>query len=205
MTTTTTTTTATLDATASADLVRTAQTALDRLNKTAAHDDLDALLSAARRSLLLVDCSGSMSDYIAAGGRKIDALRKVVTDLRASGPCPVAAFGVGYYGVEMVEAIPEPEGSTPLDRAIEFGQQQGATHLVVVTDGQPNDEGSAFDAARRFANPVDVFYIGDGRDRGYQFAQELARMTGGVCHLTDMGKPKELAGSIRLLLGDGSN
>lgn len=177
---------------------------LDRLKKSSDATDLDALVRGARRSLLLVDCSGSMESCIRSGARKIDALREVVSTLRATHPAPVAAFGTSNL-VEVVDVIPEPQGSTPLAEAIEFGHAQGATHLVIVTDGCPNSESAAFNAARRFRNPIDVFYIGDGLDRWSQFAKELAAMTGGTCGLTDLGKPKELAGTIRLMLGDGSN
>ena len=181
------------------------RTAIESLNRSSEKSDLDDLIRGARRSLLLVDCSGSMGGVIRSGDRKIDALRKVVTTLRETHPVPVAAFGVGGYGVEVVDVIPEPCGSTPLGAAIEFGTAQGATHLVVVTDGEPNSEEDAFTAARAFGGVIDTFYIGDGSDRGSKFCSELAKMTGGTANLTDLGKPKELAGKIVLMLGDGTD
>jgi Mg-chelatase subunit ChlD len=187
----------------STDLIAT-QRAIDKLNRSLAKSDLDALVMGARRSLLLVDCSGSMGEYIRAGGRKIDALRKVVTALRETHATPLAAFGLYGDPVQVVDTVPEPMGGTPIDLAIDFGRREGATHLVVVTDGCPNSEDSAFAAARAFGHPIDVFYIGDGNDSGSRFAAALAKMTGGTCELTDLGKPRELAGKITLLLGDGN-
>ena len=198
------TTTTTTDTTAptATDLAVVEKVALDRLTKSLAKTSLDDFLNSGRRSLLLVDCSSSMKSGIRAGGTRIAALRNVVEDLRATHPVPVAAFSGD--GVLVVDSIPAPTGGTPLADAIRFGASEGANHLVVVTDGEPNSEADAFDAARAFGNPIDVFYIGDGGDRGSKFAAELAKLTGGTANLTDLGKPKELSAKIAGLLGDGS-
>ena len=182
----------------------TTKTAVDRLNKSLEKSNLDALVQAkTRRSLLLVDCSGSMRDRIRTGERKIDALRKVVVTLREQHPVPVAAFGA-RENVVLVNEVPEPCGSTPLASAIDYGRTEGASHLVVVTDGQPDSETDAFEAARQFKGPVDVFYIGDGNDHGARFSRELAEMTGGSINLTDLGDPKRLVGKIAGLLGEAT-
>lgn len=181
--------------------------AVEKLNKSLGKSSLDDLVKArTRRSLLLVDCSESMSERVRSGERRIDALRKVVATLRETHPVPMAAFGLRTAGqVEVVETVPAPQGGTPIDLAIAFGGEQGATHLVLVTDGEPNDADAAFEAARIFGGPVDVFYIGDGNDRGYRFCVDLAKQTGGTCGLTDLGgAPKVLAGKILLALGDGT-
>jgi Mg-chelatase subunit ChlD len=194
------------------DLIAT-QNAIEKLNKSLAKSSLDDLVKAkTQRSLLLVDCSGSMGEIVQNPGeraiRKIDALRKVVDDLRTTHPVPVAAFGVRAQGqVEVVDVVPEPQGGTPLDLAILFGKDQGATRLVVVTDGEPNDESSAFEAATQFGGPIDVFYVGHRHGRGPAFAKELAERTGGTYGLTDLGSTsgtKALVGKITLALGDGS-
>jgi|SRR5215471_10274211 len=188
------------------NIIRTT-TAVDRLNKSLAKSSLDDLVKArTKRSLLLVDVSGSMADWIQkTHERKIDALRKVVATLRETHAVPTAAFGTRGGRVQLVDSIPNPSGSTPLDAAIEFGTQQGATHLVVVTDGYPDSQDAAFRAAREFGGPIDVFYVGDGNDEGARFAAELAAMTGGTCGVTDLAnEPKQLAGKIVALLGDGS-
>jgi hypothetical protein len=184
------------------DLVAAEKKALDVLNRSMAKSDLDDLMRGARRSVLLVDCSGSMGESLNKGGRKIDALRSVVATLRETNPVPVAAFG--GFETTVVDAVPEPTGGTPLTRAIEFAHREGATHAVIVTDGVADCEQSALSAARAFGGVIDTIYIGNGRDRGAAFCKELAALTGGTASLTDLGKPKELAGSIRLMLGDGN-
>jgi len=188
------------------DALISTKTALDRLQKTTERSTLDDFVNAhTRRSLLLVDCSSSMGSHIASGERRIDKLRTIVTQLRTTHPVPVAAFGLrGGHGVELVEVIPEPSGMTPLHKAIAYGREQGANHLVVVTDGCPDSEKLAYEEAAAFHGPIDVFFIGDPHEPGARFCAELARRTGGQCGVTDLlGEPKQLAGTIAGLLGDG--
>ena len=187
------------------DALTVANAALERLKKSSEKSSLDEVVAAkTKRSLLIVDCSGSMSDRIATGERKIDKLRKVVDELRTTHPVPVAAFGLYGTAVQLVERIPDPSGMTPLDRAITFGRVQEANHLVVVTDGLPDNEQRALDAATAFGGPIDVFYIGDGNDTGAAFCARLAKLTGGQCGVTDLtGETKKLAAGIAGLLGSG--
>lgn len=182
-------------------------TALDRLKRTAQRDSLDDFVTArTRQSVLLVDVSGSMDEFVKSGeGRKIDQLRRVVDQLLTTHPVPIVAFGIGRGSVELVERIPEPSGMTPLDAGIDFCRGQEANHIVLVTDGMPDSRESALNAAKRFNNPIDVFYIGEPDQPGARFCAELAKLTGGQCGVTDLtGEPKKLAGKIRLLLGDGN-
>lgn len=178
-------------------------TAETKLTRTLGKSSLMDLAKSARRSLLLVDTSGSMSNFIASGGTRIDALRKTVTELKSTHSVPVASFS--GRGVRMIEGeIPNPAGHTPLTEAIDFGKYQGATHLVVVTDGEPDNQHSALDSARSFGGVIDVFFIGDPNDFGAAFAKRLAESTGGNVNVTDLGAPKQLAAGIAGLLGDGA-
>jgi hypothetical protein len=148
-----------------------ADLAAQQLGKSLAKKSLADLVRARKqRSLLLVDASGSMSSVVKSGERKIDALRTVVKTLRETHPVPVAAFGCCGRQTIMVDVVPEPSGGTPLAEAIDFGKVKGANHLVVVTDGYPDNAYSAFEAADRFGGKIDVFYIGDGGDSGARFA-----------------------------------
>src|SRR5580765_5751636 len=154
-------------------MTNTALTVTEQLTKTTQRSSLDDLVNArTKRSLLLVDCSGSMDNRIASGERRIDKLRKVVTELRETHPVPVAAFGLGGYSntVRLVgDNIPEPSGGTPMHKAIEFGRVQEANHLVLVTDGEPDSRSHTLDEARKFGGPIDVFFIGDVGSRGALF------------------------------------
>jgi Mg-chelatase subunit ChlD len=185
--------------------ITTTATAIERLQRGLAKASLDDLVKArTRRSLLLIDRSGSMVHTVSSGERRIDALRRIVSELQATHRVPVVAFG-GSKGLDVVEVVPEPAGSTPLAEAIAFGREQGATHMVVVTDGEPNSESKAFEEARLFGGPIDVFFVGDPDDTGARFAKELARRTGGTSGVADLGTgTKQLTSAIAGLLGDGS-
>src|SRR4030095_9997385 len=181
-----------------------ALTVTESLTKTTQRSSLDELVTArTKRSLLLVDVSGSMDHPTSEGLRKIDQLRNVVRDLLETHPVPVAAFS---DGVRLVgDHIPEPSGSTRLDSAISFGRRQEANHLVVVTDGEPDSKTAALEEARLFGGAIDVFYIGDPGSRGAEFCAQLAKATGGSCGITDLtGEPKKLAAGIAGLLGAAS-
>ena len=189
------------------ELVRT-QEALQQLHKSLAKQTLADLVKArTSRPLLLVDCSGSMSERIATGQQKIEALRQVVKTLRETHPVAVAAFGLGgsstYEHVALVDTIPEPSGGTPMHAAIDFAKGHGATHIVLVTDGLPDSQTQTFEAARQFGGRIDVFYVGDGQDEGAGFCKALAQMTGGASDVTDLGEQKKLATKIAGCLPEG--
>jgi len=178
----------------------------DRLRKTTERSTLDELVNArTRRSILLIDVSSSMGRSIAEQSeaglmRRIDKLRLVVADLFSTHPVPMVTFP----GIQLVTAIPEPAGMTPLHAAIAFARLQEANHIVVITDGEPDSPNAAFAEADKFGGSIDVFYIGNGGDEGAKFCAELARRTGGQCGVTDLkGTPKQLSGKIVALLGDG--
>lgn len=182
------------------DLART------KLESSLAKGSLSALVKeATQRSLLLADVSESMNDRIRTGERRIDALRKVVATLRETHPVPVAAFGLKDYSyngtvVRLVDAIPEPQGMTPIHKAIDFAKAEGATHIVLVTDGEPDSESLAFEAARNFGGVIDTFFIGNPGGVGARFCQRLAALTGGTSNISDLAKPKELTTKIAGLL-----
>lgn len=191
-----------------------ARTALDRLTRSAAVDSLDDFLRSDRQSLLIVDCSGSMAGRLEAtpaqhaageeGTRKIDALRLAADGLRGELGLPVVALGASGADVQVVERIPEPCDMTPMHLAIDFARTEGADHIILVTDGLPDSERLALAAAAQFGHPIDVFYIGDGGDKGALFAAKIAKLTGGKANVDDLSNPKALGGKIRLLLGAGT-
>lgn len=187
-------------------LTTTKTNALDRLSNSQDMSIDEFVRAKTRRSVLVVDCSSSMGDPIRSGGRKIDALRKVASELQQTHPVPVVAFHGRISGSNayVCDGIPEPSGGTPMHDAFDFCREQGASHIVLVTDGEPTPGRSyAIAAAKRFGGPIDTFYIGNGNDSGAEFCKMLADMTGGTANLTDLGAPKQLASKIKGLLGEG--
>jgi len=182
---------------ANADLVR------QKLTDTLQASSLKQLVEERRRereTFVLLDCSVSMCDPIGLGNptRCIDSLRQIAAELRETIHCPQVGFGI-LGNVGFIDVVPEPTGSTPLAEAIEFCRRHHAKHLIVVSDGLPNNPAEALQEARAFPGPIDVFYVGSD-EQGSRFLQELAHATRGQYQKTTLAAPKQLATSIRGLL-----
>ena len=167
------------------------------------------------KACLMLDVSYSMDAEIATGERAIDALRKIVADVRAKVIVPTAAFGlqgktemvndrVVHVQVGMLEGdeIPEPAGGTPLAEAIAFARERGFKHLIVVSDGGPNDADAAIEEAKKFGGQIDAIFVGDDGP-GAEFMAQLAALTGGTGQLGDLAQLQLMSTTIRGLLGSG--
>lgn len=182
----------------------TTQNSLETLAKSMTAGSLRALVSARKKNaVVLLDTSASMSESIGGGGpMKITQLREVAATLREMSPnVPFIAFHGAV--AQVVEAIPDPSGNTPLAKAINYAKQLGAQHAVVISDGEPNDTWAAREAARNFGGQIDTFFVGNPHSFGAQFLQEIADLTGGKSNVTDLGQPKQLGQKIAGMLGDG--
>lgn len=185
---------------------------LEVLAKTMGAGSLKALIKARKKNaMVMLDTSGSMADGLNGGHSfnggptKISELRKTVEHLKSINPdVPMGSFA--GRGARMIGegGIPEPGGNTPMAEAISFAKNIGAEHLVLVSDGEANNEWAAMEAARSFGGPIDTFFIGPDFSRGAEFLKEIARATGGNSNVTDLSEPKLLANKIAGLLGDGS-
>ena len=159
---------------------------IKKLETGLALGSLKALVKAtAENVMLLLDTSGSMEGYIPAEGEnpgitKINGLRKVVAEIQGSGHCPMIAFGGPYDAqVRFVDAVPNPDGGTPLHHAIEYAKSYGATRLVVISDGYPDLADQSMQAAKDFGGQIDVVFVGVAGEAGSVFLDAMAKMTGG--------------------------
>ncbi len=190
-------------------------TSRNQLTKTLTGGSLAALVKAKqaeRTTFLLLDCSYSMTqpaggtrDYYSGGQSKMDALRNIVGQLHRDGVNPImVGFGLtpdpGPHAVGFVEYVPDAIGSTPLKEAIEFAHRHGAGHLIVISDGEPDDPIGATYAAEKFNGLIDVFYCGSRPSHGEQFLQSLAQATGGKCQSVSLSQQKQLTDSLKGLL-----
>lgn len=181
-----------------------------QLVKTLTMGSLFALVNARkseRKTFLLIDCSYSMNDPSGAGygSTKIDALRLVVGGLRREGiTAPLVGFGLeqgrGPRSIQFVESVPNAVGSTPLTEAIQFAQAHGAGHLIVISDGLPDNSASALAAASQFGGPIDGFFVGSRPSHGEEFLRQLALASGGKMESLSLADPKQLANSLKGLL-----
>jgi len=127
-------------------------------------------------TLLLLDVSGSMDEGI-GGVRKIDRLRESVRDVIDRFPSlPVYVFSHSCYRVQP-NSIPEPQTDTNLPEA--FRVVGYRKHIILVSDGLPQEPEASIQEAVSRRHRVDIIYIGPGDDIGEAFMRRLAQATGG--------------------------
>jgi hypothetical protein len=152
---------------------------------------------------ILADTSGSMSE-LAGSRRKIDALGEILRTLPRNGVCRSFAFDSVTREVDG-NSLPEPSGGTDLARALSHIAPLRPKTVVVISDGLPDDQAAALAAARQLNCRITTYFCGNERDTsGIIFLRALAFCSDdglGSAALTDLSRPQELAGELRLLLG----
>lgn len=182
----------------STDLIR-------RMEESLQAKSLTDLVNQDDNVMLLIDTSSSMDTKLRGTSKRyIDALREAVTTIKGAGHVPMIAFGGPYDAqVRFVDAVPEPDGGTPLHVAIPFAKEYGATRVVVISDGAPDLPEQCMIEAQNFGGQIDVVYVGDAGDMGSVFLDKLAQITGGKRFEGSLSDPKQLAGTvIGLLMGE---
>jgi Mg-chelatase subunit ChlD len=155
-------------------------------------------------TFLLLDVSSSMDG--SGRERPIDRLRASARQLRQDIPTlrqivfPAKNFNNFPYDAEEITGdIPEPRGTTPLHAAIRVATALGALHLIVVSDGVPDDEQAAARAARESKCKIDVVYVGMPGGHGEAFLRQLAQAHGGSSETISL-HTQQLETKIRGLL-----
>jgi hypothetical protein len=69
--------------------------------------------------------------------------------------------------------MPEATGSTDLAGALRFLRQYRPETLVVVSDGEPNDQQAALTAAVALNCKISTVFVGDERSDGAKFLAKL--------------------------------
>src|SRR3990172_9306655 len=175
------------------DLVR------QSLERTLQASSLKQLVTERRRkrdTFLLLDTSGSMDQAVEYGlsTRRIDALKTLVADLKRDLSCPMVAFS---DAASLIDALPEPQGGTDLAGAIDFCRLQHAVHLIVISDGEPDDGPAALAAATRFGGIIDAFYVGPDGGKGGTFLAQLCVAAHGRYQAVSLAAQQQIANTIR--------
>lgn len=136
-------------------------------------------------TLLLVDVSGSMK------GRKFSKLQESLEKIRQKNSIQLLVFG---SDVSFVSQLPNPGGSTPLAKALELSMTRIPKKIVVISDGEPDDEQTAINAANKLklkGCKISCLYIGEEGGCGYDFLKKLALSCGGEMTSVDLLAIKE--------------
>lgn len=157
--------------------------------------------------IAIVDVSGSMDACDAPGGRtRYDAACRELAALQANHPGKIGVIAFSSTTVFCPGGQPPMlAGGTNLAAALEFAHIADGCGIqfVVISDGEPNSESAALQAAGRFQSRIDTVYVGPEGGSGAAFLRQLAAASGGQ-HVT-AAKTAQLAQQVeRLLLASGS-
>lgn len=133
-----------------------------------------------KKRLFVLDVSGSMDDKVGEK-RKINHLRDVMATYQDA---KILCFSSNIKKASDTQSIPDPGGSTNLGGAFKHIHQNlmkidAPERLVLVSDGEPDDEQDALEQAKNLSLPVDIIFIGEKESRGNRFMHKLSSVTGG--------------------------
>lgn len=156
-------------------------------------------------AVILVDVSGSMSEKDTRNGESryqvaLNELAKLQEEL----PGKIAVAGFSDHARFAVSGVPKFEqGMTDMVKALEFVKRVDGCgiKIILISDGEPNDEGETLKLARTFESKIDTVFVGKENSEGRIFLKRLSEATGGisVCQATE--KLHYLGTNLKLLLG----
>lgn len=145
--------------------------------------------------VILCDVSGSMR------GRKIERLRKELGRLWPEIRARLMWFADGNGWIDGPAQLPGPEGGTYLADALDRAATVFPSEVIVISDGLPESEDRALEAAARLPGIINVVFVGGDDDmRGAEFMRRLARAGGGVMVHKDLAKNLSIEGDLRGML-----
>jgi len=146
-------------------------------------------LETGRGTVVLADVSGSMEETAWGGRTKHALLREALANALQDGH-EVIAFSATAVRVPAIEELPPAHGNTALHAGLRAATSHTPARILVISDGQPDDEGSALAEAQAFPGVIDVLYIGpDGNRQAIDFLRRLAKGACGTYQTCDVGRP----------------
>ena len=132
-----------------------------------------------KKRLFLLDVSGSMNERIGEK-KKINHLRDVMANYQDA---KILCFSSNVHKLSDTQSIPDPDGSTNLGKAFKYiiadTEVEKPERVVLVSDGEPDNERDALEQAKNLALPIDIIFIGEKESKGNRFMHQLASATGG--------------------------
>lgn len=151
-----------------------------------------------RAAVILCDLSGSMK------GQPFQRLREHLSMMwqELEGSTSLFGFNDRCFPVERPEKLPDPQMGTRLTEAFNHVAQFWPAEVILISDGLPEDQQGALDAASRLPGVINAIFVGPDSDRiGYEFMQKLAQANGGQAVHRDLHTAQSLiAPAIRSML-----
>ena len=132
--------------------------------------------------LVLIDQSGSMNAQDASGGKtRFDAADAELFRLQKQHVGQVGVISFSNHVRFCPGGMPiREQGGTDMAAALNFARvADGASKIILISDGVPDSEGDALRAAAKYQYPIHTIYIGPEDGNGRAFLSRLANATGG--------------------------
>ena len=146
-------------------------------------------------TVIIADVSGSMR------GDKITRLKRELSNLWPEINARLLAFSDVARWCDGPNDLPEVGGSTNLRRALELAAKVWPSEVIVISDGRPQDETGALDAASLIPGTVSVLFVGPDDDQiGADFMRRLAALGGGLFAHRDLARNLAIGDDLRKML-----
>lgn len=155
-------------------------------------------------TLVLVDTSGSMEQSDAPGGQtRYRAACNELARLQAQAPGKIGVISWSDEVRFCPSGVPELLGcTTNLANALAFVKpaDELGLQIVVISDGEPDDETRAISKAKQFTSKIHTVFVGPEGSPGQKFLQLLAEASGGQFVRQSTAELNQLGQTIQHLL-----
>lgn len=155
-------------------------------------------------AIVVVDISGSMESEDGRGGQSRYAVAcQELATLQERNPGKVAVVAFSDRAQFVPGGRPPSVGTlgagTDMAEALRFVKvADGLVGIVLVSDGEPNDESGTLTVARGFKSRISTIFVGPEGGYGQEFLRRLAKASGGQSVTAD--RASELAAAAQPLI-----
>jgi hypothetical protein len=150
------------------------------------------------KAFVMVDVSASMGASDAPGGKsRYDAACEQLEYLQNQNPGEIAVAAFSSQTQFCPAGVPVYFGEdTDMVRALNMLKMADGTdiRLILISDGEPNNEQQTLDIAKHFRSKIDTIFVGPEDGHGREFLKQLSSATGGISitnETKDLGKLSE--------------
>lgn len=158
-------------------------------------------------AVIMCDVSASMSARDAGKEgmlSRFEAMNIELEKLQNSLPGKLAVCSFSMSAKFCPAGLPKnTESLTDMVKALEFMKDfdDAGIKLILISDGEPDDEYSTLRIAQGFKSKIDTIFVGSEMSAGRDFLRRLAEATGGISIVQETEKLNFLSENVRLLLG----
>lgn len=156
------------------------------------------------KAFVMVDVSASMGTSDAGGGlTRYEVALVQLTKLQDENPGEIAVGAFANRAEFCPSGIPiNQNGMTDMAAALKMMLMADNTdiRLVLISDGEPNDETETLKIARKFKSKIDTIFVGNEQAAGREFLRKLAAATGGVAVVNKVEQLDLLSENITRLI-----